>query len=153
VINLPHRNYLLINGFTQLTSSPMPPCETIMSGGASSVRGYTEAIVFEDRGLVVNIEYRWPIPFMGKLCPWVDERVQVVTFFDFGQAWLDKSNSLYVTTAEVSRAKRTQYLEGFTDLGFGLNNRNNLEINAQPTARLYFGVRSNLIRPVYKVRL
>lgn len=130
------------------------------------MRGYTEALVFGDRGLIVNIEHRWPIPFMGKICPWVDERVQGVTFFDFGQAWLDKSNSLYATTAEVSRAKRTQlmgagvglrvgltqYLEGFTDLGFGLSNRNNLEINAQPTARLHFGVRSNLIRPVYKAR-
>ena len=43
-------------------------------------------------------------------------------------------------------------LEGFLDLGVGLTNRSSVEPNAQPSARVHFGIRSQLIPAKYKKR-
>jgi hypothetical protein len=41
-------------------------------------------------------------------------------------------------------------MQGYVDFGFGLLDRNDIEINSQPTARIHFGVRSDLLTDEYK---
>jgi hemolysin activation/secretion protein len=157
VFNLPHRNFLLINAAGQTTSSPMPGMDQMMLGGATTVRGYNEALVFGDRVFRVNLEHRWPVPGLKKVCPWLDERVQGATFVDVGQAWLDKTfakdNQFFLAGAGLGlRYRLSQYLYGFVDFGFGLADREALEPNGQPLARLHFGVRSDLLPTSYRAR-
>jgi hypothetical protein len=41
-------------------------------------------------------------------------------------------------------------MQGFVDFGFGLLDRSDVEPNAQPTARIHFGVRSDLLPDDYR---
>ncbi len=163
VTRLPKNNLLLLRGYTQLTSSDLPPVEQYQLGGENTVRGYTEGLVLGDRGYNASAEWRWPVPFLSKASPWLSERLQGAFFVDYGQAWLSKGNNFRVTGLNYSntsllsagvgfRARLTDYLQGFVDVGFGLLNRKDLEPNNQPTARIHFGVRSELLSNDYKSR-
>jgi hypothetical protein len=105
------------------------------------------------------------VPFLGRISPWLGERIQGAFFFDYGQTWLDKSNKYFITgvsnargrtalmgTGFGVRARLTDYLQGYADVAFGLLDRGNIEPNAQPTARVHFGVRSELLSNDYKSR-
>jgi hemolysin activation/secretion protein len=164
VINLPHRNYLLFNAYSMLSPDSLPGYEQMQIGGSQSVRGFSEGLLFGDRGYTFNVEHRWPVPGLKYACPWLDKRVQGASFFDIGQVWLDNStagglppgrnlakNSLLSGAGVGIRAAFTQYFEGFADVGFGFMKRSQ-EPNATPTARLHFGVRSNLIPKEYRAR-
>ncbi|MEM0950976.1 MAG: ShlB/FhaC/HecB family hemolysin secretion/activation protein [Cyanobacteria bacterium P01_H01_bin.74] len=171
VIRLPKRNLLLINGTSQFSPNPLPAAEQFQLGGKYSVRGYTEGLLIGDKGYSISVEHRWPIPFLGYVNTWLSDRVMGATFFDFGQTWQDNNYASFrvnadrpaTTRAKAAnnaialagaglgvRARLTQYLQGFVDFGFGLINRTANEINAQPTARVYFGVRSELLPQEYK---
>jgi hemolysin activation/secretion protein len=158
LFSLPRHNILMLRAYGQITPDALPSAEAFQIGGAYSVRGYSEGLFIGDRGYSLTVEDRWPIPFLKHLSPWLSERVQGVVFFDMGQIWLDKSNqryfpgvsssasrSLLMGTGVGLRARLTQYLEGFVDLGFGLVNRDLLEPNGQHTARVHFGIRSALL--------
>lgn len=163
IITLPHRHLLILRGQAQLTPDALPSAELMQIGGAYSVRGYTEGLLAGDRGYSFSIEHRWPIPGLGILSPWLADRLQGATFFDFGRVWLDRSNSLFVdgrsnrpnrtllAGAGVGlRARLTQYMQGFVDLGWGLVNRSGVEPNAQPSFRVHFGLRANLLPEGYR---
>lgn len=105
------------------------------------------------------------MPFLKRANPWLAERLRGITFFDFGQAWIDKSNPRYIsgvsaqfgrtTLASVgigARYRLTQYLQGFVDAGWGLFNRNAIELNADPTVRMHFGIRSDLLPRPFRTR-
>lgn len=161
--NLPKENQLVFRGAWQVTPDQLPLVQQFQIGGEDTVRGYTEGLITADRGLFYSLEHFWPVPGIGKLYPGLQKSVRGVTFVDFGQAWLDKSSPRYVngisnkrdrtTLMAVGfgvRARMTQYAQGFLDAGWGVFNRNNIELLAQPTIRLHFGIRSNLLPQPFK---
>lgn len=165
VTRLPKNNLLIVRGYSQFTPNALPPIEQFQLGGVNSVRGYTEGLLIGDRGYNMSAEWRWPIPMLSKVSPWAGERVQGAFFFDYGQTWLDKSNKYFITGVSNSkgrtslmgtgfgiRARLTDYLQGYADVAFGLSDRRDIEPNAQPTARIHFGVRSELLSNDYKSR-
>lgn len=160
VVRLPKSNYLILRSYAQYTPDALPPAEQFQLGGAYSVRGYNEGLMIGDRGFQFSVEHRWPVPGLRYINPWLGERIQGATFFDYGRTWIDSSNKRfnprqvgYTSLAGAGvglRARLSQYMQGFVDLGFGLQNRSNIEINAQPTARVHFGIRSDLLTDQYK---
>jgi len=158
LFRLPYNNVLMLRAYGQYSSDALPSAEAFQLGGAYSVRGYTEGLLLGDRGYSLTVEDRMPIPFLKHVSPWLNDRLQGAVFVDFGQAFLDSSNSTYIGGLSGSaqrttllgagfglRARLTQYLQGFVDFGFGLLNRGDVEPNAQPTMRIHFGIRSNLL--------
>jgi hemolysin activation/secretion protein len=157
-LNLPRRNTLIARGAALYTSDVLPVGQNIQIGGAYSVRGYTEALVTGDKGYFFSLEDRFPIPFMKKISPWLDDRVRGTVFFDIGQAFHTRSSprfvggrsnhadyNLLMSTGVGLRFRTTQYLMGFVDLGFGLFDREYIEPVAQPSARIHFGIRNEWI--------
>jgi hemolysin activation/secretion protein len=158
VVRLPKNNFLILRSYAQMTPDALPPAEQFQLGGAYSVRGYTEGLLIGDRGFQFSVEHRWPVPGLHKVNPWLADRVQGATFFDYGRTWLDNSNRRSFRRDEISlasaglgvRARLSQYMQGFVDFGFGMLDRSDTEPNAQPTARVHFGVRSDLLPDDYR---
>ncbi len=162
---LPKGMVLIVRGSAQFTPDALPAAEQYQVGGAFSVRGFSEGLLFGDRGYNVSTEIRWPIPFLDKVSPWLAQRVQGAVFTDLGQAWLDDSNpqllkgisnqqnrTLIIGSGIGIRAQLTQYLTGFMDWGWGLTNQTGVEPQRQPNARLHFGISSNLLPTKMKKR-
>jgi hemolysin activation/secretion protein len=167
IILLPKRNMLLIKGYGQWSPGAVPVAEQYQVGGYNSVRGFTEGVLLGDKGLSAGIEERFPIPLLGKISPWLDQRVQGAVFYDIGRTWLNSSNDRYIAgqsnaarntllqSAGVGlRAQLTRYLQGFVDVGIALGgNAKDIEpLRHAPTARIHIGVRSDLMPNDYKVR-
>lgn len=160
VVRLPHSNYLILRSYAQYSPTGLPPVEQFQLGGAYSVRGYNEGLMIGDRGYQFSVEHRWPVPGLHRVNPWLGDHIQGATFFDYGRTWIDSGNKRFnpnqrgVTSLASAglgvRARLTQYMQGFVDFGFGLMDRNDIEINSQPTARIHFGVRSDLLTDEYK---
>lgn len=161
VTRLPKNNLLILRGYSQWSPDALPAIEQFQLGGINSVRGYTQGLLIGDKGYNVGAEWRYPLPFLSNLSPWLSERLQGALFADYGQVWRDKSSSLYSSSAATSllsagfglRAHITDYAQGYLDVAFGLLNRKNEEpFRNQPTARIHFGVRSELLPNDYKSR-
>jgi hemolysin activation/secretion protein len=167
VTRLPKNNLLIISGYGQYTPNGLPPIEQFQLGGVNSVRGYTQGLLLGDRGYNASAEWRWPIPFLSKVNPWLGSRLQGALFFDYGQAFLDHNNRFVIGSSNQNRDGKnslmgtgvglryqlTDYLQGYVDAGFGLLNRSTQERpEAQPTARIHFGIRSELLSNAYKSR-
>ena len=165
VLRLPANNLLLFRAYGQFTPDALVPAEMMQLGGAFSVRGYSEGLLLGDRGYQLNLEHRWPVPGLRLVSPWLADRVQGAFFVDFGQTFLDNSqrgrnrfifrtNSNNTTLLGVgfgARARLTRFLQGFVDCGFGLLDTN-AEPYGQPTARVHFGIRSDLLPDTYKTQ-
>lgn len=165
LVRLPKGNLLTLRGYSQLTPNALPPIEQFQLGGINSVRGYTQGVLIGDKGYSVGAEWSWPIPYLSLINNWAGHHTRGVLFADYGQVWLDRSNRNFVSavsnTAQNTsllsagvgiRAYFTQYLQGYADMAFGLLDRKNVEPNAQPTARMHFGLRSDLLSNEYKSR-
>lgn len=165
IVTLPKNNMLVLRGQVQWTPDTLPPPEQMQIGGAYSVRGYTEGLLTGDRGVDFGIEHQVIVPGLHRINPWLGGRIQLATFYDIGRVWLDGSNPSFAqgranrrestmlhAVGFGVRAQLSRFMEGFVDVGFGLN-RHELErwVN-QPTARVHFGVRSNLISRDFKMR-
>lgn len=161
VVRLPKSNFLILRSYSQFTPNALPPAEQFQLGGAYSVRGYTEGALVADRGYQFSIEHRWPIPGLRYASPWLADRLQGASFFDYGRVWMDSSNirtprpaGNETTLAGAGlglRFRLTRYMQGFVDFGFPLMQRSNIEPNlTQPTARVHFGIRSDLLADSYR---
>lgn len=162
VFVLPRNHLLILHSNAQLTPDALPSSQQFQIGGVNSVRGYTEGLLFGDRGINLGAEYRFPFPVIKKL----QSRVQLSLFYDYGRVWMDHSNPLFVkgistlpqrtTLQSVGfgvNARLTRFLDGFINVGFGLSARSQVEpLGTQPTARIHFGIRSNLLSEAYAVR-
>lgn len=166
VFALPKNNLVILKSYGQWTPDALPPIQQFQLGGYNSVRGFTEGVLIGDRGYNLGAEYRFPIPGLGRISPWMGQRVQGSLFYDFGQVWLDSSNPAYnrrtATLAKTTllqgvgfgiRTQLSRYLQGFVDVGFGLGNRKEVEPEGrQPTARVHLGIRSDFLPTDYKIR-
>lgn len=166
VIVLPKNNLLILKAYGQWTPDALPAIQQFQIGGANSVRGYTEGVLLGDRGYNLSAEYQFPIPGLKYISKWASDRVQGALFYDIGQVWLDKSNPFYnPRTASLPettllqgvgfgfRAQLTRFVQGFIDVGFGLGDRRVVEpMGRQPTARVHFGIRSDLFPYDYSMR-
>lgn len=161
VTRLPKNNLLILRGYSQWSPDALPAIEQFQLGGINSVRGYTQGVMIGDKGYNVSAEWRYPIPFLGMVSPWLGERMQGALFTDYGQVWRDKNSPFYSSNAATSqlsagfglRAHLTDFAQGYLDVAFGLLNRKNEEpFRSQPTARIHFGVRSELLPNDYKSR-
>ncbi len=166
IFRLSENNTLLIRAYGQITPNALPIAEAFQIGGAYSVRGYNEGFLIGDRGYNISIEDRFPLPFLRAISPWLAERLQGAAFFDIGQVWIDSDNDRFVGISALNddnllmgagvglRARLSQYLQGFVDFGFGLINHDDREGlgQGQPTMRIHFGVRSNLLAEDYRTR-
>lgn len=168
LIPLPARNMLILRGNAQFTPDGLPPAEMMQIGGVYSVRGYTEGVLVGDRGYNFSIEHRWPIPGLGRVSPYLASRVMGATFFDLGQVWEDPSNRLFVAgfsnnrkhtllagTGVGLRIRLSSLMQGYVDFGWGLLDRsgvdrNLIEPNGQPSFRVHFGIRANLLPEDYR---
>ena len=164
VFTLPRRNTIIVRAYGQLTPDALPSPEQFQIGGAFSVRGYTEGLLIGDRGYNFSIEHRFPVPALKVVNPWLDKRLQMAWFYDLGRVWTDRENPNFIAgqtdSAERSwlqsvgvglRAQLNQYLQGFLDVGFGLEKRTAVEPLSQPVARVHFGIRSDLLPEGYRV--
>jgi hemolysin activation/secretion protein len=162
LVRLPKENLLIFRAYGQMTPDGLIPAEQFQLGGAYSVRGYTEGLLIGDRGYNFSLEHRWPVPYLSKVSPWLAQRVQGAFFFDMGQVWQDRSNDNFVVGFSNKRERTllasaglgvrfrmTRFMYGFADWGFGLLDRDGVEPNAMPTARLHFGVRSDWLPDTY----
>lgn len=161
VTTLPKNNLLILRAYSQYSPNALPAIEQFQLGGVNSVRGYTQGVMIGDKGYNLGVEWRYPIPFLGHINQWLGERVQGALFADYGQVWRDESSPYYSGNASTSllsagfgvRAHLTDYAQGFVDVAFGLLNRKSEEpFRNQPTARIHFGVRSELLPNDYKSR-
>ncbi len=161
VISLPKSNTLILRAYSQWSPDALPAIEQFQLGGINSVRGYTQGLLIGDKGYNLGAEWRYPMPFLGRINPWLGNRISGAFFADYGQVWRDKSSPLYSSNAASSllsvgmgvRAHLTDYAQGFVDVAFGLLNRKSEEpFRNQPTARIHFGVRSELFPNDYKSR-
>jgi hemolysin activation/secretion protein len=156
LFTLPYDNLIILRGSAQYSPTDLPSAEGYAVGGAYSVRGYTEGLLIGDSGYTFSAEHRWPIPGLKSLSPWWHDRVRGAFFFDIGQAFLDNDNVRFVSNNAQNtlligagaglRVSLSQFLTGFLDVGFPLVDRETIEPNSQATARIHFGIRSELIR-------
>jgi hemolysin activation/secretion protein len=157
-LDLPHQQRLTLRAGAQLTNTPLPAASQVIYGGAYSARGYTEGMVTADRGLQASLEYQTPIWGMKRISPWLSERTALVSFIDFAHGWYDTSNARFALAGSSRQAgqllsvgvgiryRLSPYMQGFVDAGFPLvNTPERLALNSQPTVRIHFGIRSNLI--------
>lgn len=165
VQSLPWGMTLIARASGQLSPDALPSAETIQIGGAHSVRGFSEGLLSGDRGYNLSTEVRYPIPGLKHVSPWLGNRIHGAAFFDMGQVWFDKSNPNYIKGVSHTskrtmlmsaglgvRAQITRFLIGFVDFGYGITNQGNIEPNAQPTVRVHFGLRSDLLSKKLKKR-
>jgi hemolysin activation/secretion protein len=163
VVRLPKSNLLVLRSFAQWAPDTLPVPEQMQLGGENTVRGFTEGVMLGDRGYFVSAEWLWPVPGLGHLNPWLGRNIKGAFFVDHGQSFLDKDYRYYslyknrpnsLTSVGFGvRAHLTDYLQGYVDVGFGLGDRKDVEpMRRQPTARLHFGVRSELLPNDYKTR-
>lgn len=176
LVRLPYSSLLILRGSAQFTPDALPSIEQYQLGGAFSVRGYTEGRLIGDRGYNLSAEVRTPIPGLKQVSPWLNERLQVAGFVDMGQIWIDSSNPNRIipgrqgnsTSGESPflmgvgvglRGRLTRFMIGFVDFGFGLNDEtieaqgtrtNSQGTVGQPTMRVHFGLRSDLLPDTLK---
>ncbi len=162
--NLPHNQFIVLHGYGMYSPEPIPGFEQMQIGGSASVRGYTEGLLFGDRGVNFNAEYRYPIWGLDKIAPKLAENLQGVVFADVAQVLIDRDtagrgagvskrdSTTLVGTGGGLRLSVNDWVEGFLDIGVGLMDRAAKEPTAQPSARVHFGFRTNLLPQSYKKR-
>lgn len=120
--------------------------EQMQMGGPYTLRGYQPAELIGDYGVTGTIEYRTPVPFLDKVCPWLDERLRVAVFYDWG--WLGENGNVYNYPQSFLHSvgfgtyiNVTDWLTAQVGVGFPLGRDYN-----ENTARFYFSVNSDLDR-------
>ena len=92
------------------------------------------------------VEYRFPIPFLDRWLPKLDERLRLAVFYDWG--WLGENGNIYNYPQTFLHSvgfgtyiNFTEWLTGQIGVGFPLGRSYN-----ENTARFYFSVNSDLDR-------
>ncbi len=89
-------SYAVIRGQIQATADALAPSEQLQIGGVNSVRGYPEGDYLADKGMILNIDWIFPMyvfPPAWRL-PHADmplrHQIEPVIFFDWGEGRLNR---------------------------------------------------------------
>lgn len=120
--------------------------EQMQLGGPYTLRGYQPAEIIGDYGVSGTIEYRTPFPFMDKMCPWLDERMRLAVFYDWG--WIGVNGNVYDYPSSFLHSAGFGTYLNLTDwltaqIGVGFPFGRDYDEN---TARFYFSINSDLDR-------
>ena len=116
-------------------------------GGPYTLRGYQPAELIGDYGVSGTVEYRFPIPFMNRISPAIDERLKLAVFYDWGV--IGENSDVYNYPQSFLHSVGFGTYINFTDwlttqigVGFPLGTKH----YGESTARFYFSVNSDLDR-------
>ena len=133
-----------VNG--QYSPNKLFAAEQMQMGGPYTLRGYQPAELIGDYGVTGTVEYRFPVPFLDRILPRVDERLKLAIFYDWG--WLGENGGIYNYPQQFLHSVGFGTYVNFTDwltaqigVGFPLGRDYN-----ENTARFYFSVNSDLDR-------
>lgn len=133
-----------VNG--QYSPNKLFAAEQMQMGGPYTLRGYQPAELIGDYGVTGTVEYRFPVPFLDRILPRVDERLKLAVFYDWG--WLGENGGIYNYPQQFLHSVGFGTYVNFTDwltaqigVGFPLGRDYN-----ENTARFYFSVNSDLDR-------
>ena len=133
-----------VNG--QCSPNKLFAAEQMQMGGPYTLRGYQPAELIGDYGVTGTVEYRFPVPFLDRILPKVDERLKLAVFYDWG--WLGENGGIYNYPQQFLHSVGFGTYVNFTDwltaqvgVGFPLGRDYN-----ENTARFYFSVNSDLDR-------
>ena len=130
----------------QYSPNELFAAEQMQLGGPYTLRGYQPAELLGDYGVSGTIEYRTPIPFLDKVCPWLDDRLRFALFYDWG--FIGENGNAYNYPQRFlhsvgfgSYFNITNWLTAQVGVGFPFGND-----YQENTARFYFCVNSDLDR-------
>ena len=133
-----------VNG--QYSPNELFAAEQMQLGGPYTLRGYQPAEIIGDYGVSGTLEYRTPVPFLDKICPWLDDRLRFAVFYDWG--WIGTNNGAYDYPSSFLHSvgfggylSLTDWITAQVGVGFPFGNDYN-----ESTARFYFGINSDLDR-------
>ena len=133
-----------VNG--QYSPNKLFAAQQLQMGGPYTLRGYQPAELIGDYGVTGTVEYRFPVPFLDRILPKVDERLKLAVFYDWG--WLGENGGIYNYPQQFLHSVGFGTYVNFTDwltaqvgVGFPLGRDYN-----ENTARFYFSVNSDLDR-------
>ena len=133
-----------VNG--QYSPNKLFAAEQMQMGGPYTLRGYQPAELIGDYGVTGTVEYRFPVPFLDRILPRVDERLKLAVFYDWG--WLGENGGIYNYPQQFLHSVGFGTYVNFTDwltaqigVGFPLGRD-----YSENTARFYFSVNSDLDR-------
>ncbi len=130
-----------LNG--QYSPNKLFAAEQMQLGGPYTLRGFQPAEIIGDYGFSGTVEYRTPIPLMDKIWPWLDERLRLAAFYDFG--WVDSHSHIDYPAKFLHSVgfggyfNITDWLAAQVGVGFPL-----IDDYGKNTARFYFGINSDL---------
>ena len=130
----------------QYSPNELFAAEQMQLGGPYTMRGYQPAELIGDYGVHGTIEYRTPFPFLDKMCPWLDERLRLAFFYDWG--FIGENGNQYNYPESFLHSVGFGTYMNFADwltaqigVGFPIGYDYN-----ESTARFYFSVNSDLDR-------
>ena len=130
----------------QYSPNKLFAAEQMQMGGPYTLRGYQPAELIGDYGVTGTVEYRTPMPLLDKVCPWLDERLRLAVFYDWG--WIGENGNTYNYTQSFLHSvgfgtylNLTDWVTAQVGIGFPLTSD-----YKQGTARFYFSINSDLDR-------
>ena len=130
----------------QYSPNELFAAEQMQLGGPYTLRGYQPAELIGDYGVSGTLEYRFPVPFLDRALPWLDDRMRLAVFYDWG---IIGANGNYTYPGDKflhsigfgTYLSLTDWLTAQVGLGFPFGNSYN-----ENTARFYFSINSDLDR-------
>lgn len=130
----------------QYSPNDLFPAEQMQLGGPYTLRGYQPAELIGDYGVSGTVEYRTPVPLLDRISPWLDDRLRLAVFYDWG--FIGENSNIYNYPQKFlhsvgfgSYLSLTDWLTAQVGVGFPFGNDYN-----ESTARFYFCVNSDLDR-------
>lgn len=130
----------------QYSPNKLFAAEQMQLGGPYTLRGYQPAELIGDYGVSGTVEFRTPIPLLDRVWPWLDDRLRLAVFYDWG--WIGTNGNVYDypqsflhTVGAGFYMNLTDWISAQVGLGFPLGRDYN-----ENTARFYFSVNTDLDR-------
>ena len=130
----------------QYSPNQLFAAEQMQLGGPYTLRGYQPAEIIGDYGMSGTIEFRTPVPGLEKVWPWLDERMRLAAFYDWGFIGLnghqyDYPSKFLHSVGFGTYLNLTDWLVAQVGVGFPFGNH-----YGESTARFYFSISSDLDR-------
>ena len=141
------RSFGIVRVNAMYSPNSLYAAEQMQLGGPYTLRGYQPAELIGDYGVSGTVEYRFPIPFLNRIAPKIDERIKLAAFYDYG--WIGEHKGVYNYPKEFLHSVGFGTYLTFTDwltaqigVGFPLGKK----YYNENTARFYFSVNGDLDR-------